>query len=208
MDMERRLLTTDERARHGLLQHDSLGAGAAQHVCEWHGWNPCTDMEAQMIGEVSDEAGISTIHQACAVPFRRRKRKVEFCVITSSRGRWLFPKGCIGRGASVPETALKEAYEEAGLHGRIIGDPLGCYIIARDGAQLSITALLMEVDNSDRRWPEGSSRRRRWVTPGKARRVLSQSQLTEILGAAVARLKGDAASDESPASATDEVRIG
>jgi 8-oxo-dGTP pyrophosphatase MutT (NUDIX family) len=165
-------------------------------------------MEAQMIGEVSDEAGISTIHQACAVPFRRRKRKVEFCVITSSRGRWLFPKGCIGQGASVTETALKEAYEEAGLHGRIIGDPLGCYVIARNGDQLSITALLMEVENTDRRWPEGASRRRRWVTPGKARRVLSQSQLTEILDAAVARLAEEAAQDETQSLSADEVRIG
>jgi len=64
--------------------------------------------------------------QASAIPFRVRDGAVSFCVITtSSSGKWGFPKGIIEAGDSAPATALKEAREEAGLHGEIVGAPVG-----------------------------------------------------------------------------------
>ena len=90
-------------------------------------------------------------------------------MITSSQGRWLFPKGSIEPGSNPSEAALREAYEEAGLHGQIVGSPLGYYAAPKNGSQLATVALLMEVEQSDRQWPEGSVRQRRWITPRQAR---------------------------------------
>lgn len=67
----------------------------------------------------------TAIDQACAIPFRSVARQLEFCLITSSSGRWLFPKGFIDPGETFVEAALKEAAEEAGVHGRVLGDPVG-----------------------------------------------------------------------------------
>ena len=69
------------------------------------------------------------IRQACVIPFHRQAKDVEFCLITSLRKRrWIFPKGIIEIGETGEETVLKEALEEAGLRGKVIGSPLGEYI--------------------------------------------------------------------------------
>src|SRR5262245_1798891 len=68
------------------------------------------------------------IAQACAIPYRLVEGRLEFCLITSiSKGHWGFPKGIIDPGETPMETALKEAHEEAGLSGRIVGPLLGSY---------------------------------------------------------------------------------
>ena len=54
--------------------------------------------------------------QASAVPFRRRGDELELCLITSSAGRWIFPKGVIDPGQSPAEAALAERQlEELGV---------------------------------------------------------------------------------------------
>jgi 8-oxo-dGTP pyrophosphatase MutT (NUDIX family) len=141
-----------------------------------------------MASDARDESLQEPVHQACAIPFRRTPAAGQFCVITSSRGRWLFPKGFIERGKEPADTALREAYEEAGLHGRILGSALGCYRVRKNGGHVSMVALLMEVTQSDRKWPEDSLRKRRWVSLVEAGELLDDPNLLSMLLAAVARL--------------------
>ena len=140
-----------------------------------------------MASDAQGESLEEPVHQACAIPFRRTP-SVEFCVITSSRGRWLFPKGFIDQGIDPADAALREAYEEAGLHGRILGSPLGLYRVPKNGGHVTTIALLMEVTRSDRKWPEDSLRERRWVSLGDAGELLADPHLLSMLLAAVARL--------------------
>ena len=127
-------------------------------------------------------------HQACAVPFRRKGKRLEFCLITSSAGRWVFPKGLIDPGDTPAATARKEALEEAGLHGRLVGQPLGSYEARKNGRVLSIVVMLMRVTRSDEVWEEAAWRQRRWVTQDAARQLLCQSELLDCLDAALVRL--------------------
>ena len=84
--------------------------------------------------------------QASAIPYRRRGEQLEFCLITSvSNGRWGFPKGLIDPGETAPQTALKEAREEAGIVGRVVGKPLGRYSYRKWNTSLAVTVFLMEV---------------------------------------------------------------
>jgi 8-oxo-dGTP pyrophosphatase MutT (NUDIX family) len=71
---------------------------------------------------------------------------------------------------SPEETALEEAWEEAGLRGRILGDAVGSYEYEKDGILLTVAVYLMEVESEARQWDEQELRRRRWVT---ARRAVS-----------------------------------
>lgn len=127
--------------------------------------------------------------QACAVPFRQRERRLEFCLITSSGGHWLFPKGFIDPGDDPADAAVREAYEEAGLRGRIVGQPLGFYQTAKNGERVKVLALLMHVRRSESRWPEDGTRRRCWVTEDEARSLLDNPRLAKLLKAAAARIR-------------------
>lgn len=133
--------------------------------------------------------GVPSIDQACAVPFRLNGAAIEFCLITSSAGRWMFPKGVVEPGETFVEAALKEALEEAGLHGRVIGDPMGCYNIEKKGRPRTVIALLMEVFQSDAVWEEADVRQRRWVTSEEAHRLVSEPELFELLDEAYVRLR-------------------
>ncbi|MBC8874044.1 MAG: NUDIX hydrolase [Planctomycetes bacterium] len=127
-----------------------------------------------------------TINQASAIPFRHVDNGVEFCLITSlKRKRWMFPKGIIDPGETYVETALKEAHEEAGLHGRIVGEPLGTYEYFKWETTLEVTVVLMEVLNCDDLWEEAGLRERRWLPAAEALEILSQRELRHLLQKAI-----------------------
>lgn len=131
--------------------------------------------------------------QAAAIPYRQLPDQPEFCLVTATgSGNWIFPKGIVDPGETVEQAALKEAFEEAGLHGRIVGPPLGSYPLSKFGKQFQVTALLMEVTQCDPQWSEQHLRQRRWVSAEEARRMLKQTHLRELLKTATERLKNEA----------------
>ena len=68
--------------------------------------------------------------QAGAVPFRKKGSQLEFLLVTSHRGRWIFPKGIVEPGETAEQTALKEVQEEAGIRGVLLPEPVGEYAMA------------------------------------------------------------------------------
>jgi 8-oxo-dGTP pyrophosphatase MutT (NUDIX family) len=126
--------------------------------------------------------------QACTVPFRRCGDQLQFCLITSSRGSWIFPKGIVDPGETPEQTALKEAFEEAGLHGQLIGAPLGSYKLPKFDTVFEVVSRLLSVERCDDAWPEHSMRQRQWVTAEEARQLISKPELTTLLNEAVQRL--------------------
>jgi len=126
--------------------------------------------------------------QASAVPFRRYEDRVEFCLITTSAGRWGFPKGYIDPGETPEQAALKEALEEAGLHGRILGTPLLSYKADKNGQPKRVVALLMEVTSCDDHWDEAAVRQRRWVSQHEAQDLLCREALQACLEIAQGRI--------------------
>ncbi len=102
--------------------------------------------------------------QSSVIPFRVRGGTLEFCLITSIRARrWGFPKGLIDPGESPIESALKEAWEEAGLRGRVIGESLGAYRYEKWGEILDVEVYVMHVESAAESWLEASVRDRRWA---------------------------------------------
>jgi ADP-ribose pyrophosphatase YjhB (NUDIX family) len=58
--------------------------------------------------------------QVAAVCYRVRNGDIEFLLVrTRGSGRWTFPKGSAEPGLSHAQAAALEAFEEAGVHGRI-----------------------------------------------------------------------------------------
>ena len=67
--------------------------------------------------------------QYAALPYRAKgKSQLEIMLVTS-RGtrRWIIPKGWPKRGMPPYDTAAKEAFEEAGVIGKVRKRPIGSY---------------------------------------------------------------------------------
>ncbi len=102
------------------------------------------------------------IKQAAALPLRRGR----VCLITSRNGkRWVIPKGWIDPGQTAGETALQEAWEEAGLVGALQREPIGTYLYEKDGNKYHVTVFVMKVTEVEQDWPERALRERSWVSP-------------------------------------------
>src|SRR5216683_7798083 len=61
----------------------------------------------------------SRLEQVAAVCYRIRGTGIEFLLVRTRKGRWTFPKGGAESGLTYAQAAALEAFEEAGVHGRI-----------------------------------------------------------------------------------------
>ena len=110
------------------------------------------------------------------------------CLITSSSGkRWLLPKGHLEEGHKLEQTALQEAWEEAGLLGSVKRSPVGQYRYKKLGRTHHVVVFRMKVTQVRNNWPERKYRRRRWLRPAEAIDRIEDARLRKILTAVVGR---------------------
>src|ERR1700733_4389740 len=74
--------------------------------------------------------------QVAAVCYRIRGGEIEFLLVRTNSGHWTFPKGKAEPGLTHAQAAALEAFEEAGVHGRIEEASFASYI-RRGGARKS-----------------------------------------------------------------------
>ncbi|MCB1182479.1 NUDIX domain-containing protein, partial [bacterium] len=94
-------------------------------------------------------------------------------------------------GETSEETALNEAWEEAGLRGDIVGEPVGTYVYSKWNGTFAVEIHLMEVTGQDATWPEDHIRERHWVKPEVARRRMLGRTFEKPVRDALLRLLGD-----------------
>src|SRR5438270_8887961 len=124
------------------------------------------------------------IRQAAALPLRNGRA----CIITSSNGkRWVIPKGLIEPGQSAGETALQEAWEEAGLVGTLHAEPIGSYLYEKYGNTYHVIVFVMDVTEVAADWPESGVRQRSWVSPTGLVERIEEPGLLEVVRTAVER---------------------
>jgi 8-oxo-dGTP pyrophosphatase MutT (NUDIX family) len=73
--------------------------------------------------------------QVAAVCYRTGTRGIEFLLVRTRSGRWIFPKGGVEAGLTQAQSAALEAFEEAGVHGRIEEMPFARYRLSRSADQ-------------------------------------------------------------------------
>lgn len=125
--------------------------------------------------------------QSAAIPYRLTGAGMEVLMVTNrGGGRWLFPKGGIGRGLTPAQSAAREAYEEAGVVGDITGRSLGSYRFRKrdmpakaDACEVEVFLLHVREQLAD--WPEKGQRRLRWVEVAEAALMVQEGGLVEIL---------------------------
>jgi phosphohistidine phosphatase len=146
---------------------------------------------------------VKRLPQASAVPYRLRAGQPEYLLITTRKGRWIFPKGIVDPGETPQETALKEAHEEAGIRGRL-GPIIGNYDYEKWESRCEVTVFLLEVEAEDAEWLEGAMRRRAWFGYTEAREKITGENLLRMLEAAHAALGEGGLSDRGGLSLLPE----
>ena len=139
--------------------------------------------------------------QVAAVCYRVRGGAIEFLLVQTRGGRWIFPKGGAEPGLTHAQAAALEAIEEAGVHGRMEEASFARYVRrrraeVRDSGTVEITvkAYLCEV-----LWlesPQEPDRRPTWFSADKAKRKLQDdrasyfgSELARVVDSAIARIQ-------------------
>ena len=125
--------------------------------------------------------------QLAALCHRETKRGREVLLVTSSHGRWILPKGWPIEGKTSRETALSEAWEEAGVkEGKVAKKPVGTYHTVKrieEGPELpcEMTVYAVEVGKVANDYPEADRRDRRWVSVDEAAELVDDAGLRGIL---------------------------
>ena len=153
--------------------------------------------------------------QVAAVCYRVRRGSIEFLLIqTRGSGRWIFPKGSAEPGLTHAQAAAIEAFEEAGVHGRIEEAAFTHYVcrgqrnrVARAKKAILVSAHLCEVRRLCN--PKECNRNRTWFSLGDAKRRLREGRkdddgevLTRVVQQAVTRIKRMGIATESALART------
>jgi 8-oxo-dGTP pyrophosphatase MutT (NUDIX family) len=142
--------------------------------------------------------------QVAAVCYRIRGVSIEFLLVrTRGSGRWTFPKGNAEPGMTHAQAAALEAFEEAGVHGRIQQASFAQYVArkrtlnssARSAEKmLTVNAHLCEVLRLGN--PKEDKRNRTWFSVEDTREQLQKGRkrdeaadYSRVVDRAVARIR-------------------
>ena len=132
--------------------------------------------------------------QTAALPWRlNHRRRPEVLLVTSRRSRnWIVPKGWPMVGKSMADAAAREAFEEAGITGRLDPHPLGSFEHTKRNlfGSLHVKVLVhpLEVERELSNWPESRQRKRKWFLLDEAVAAVESKELGLIIASLDARL--------------------
>lgn len=143
--------------------------------------------------------------QVAAVCYRARGGDIDFLLVKTGKGRWIFPKGTVEPGLTHAQAAALEAFEEAGVHGRMEEASFARYIRprrreTRNGVgrsaekESAVSAHLCEVLRLVP--PQELGRNPTWFSTEKAKRRLREDrtpdfggELARVVDRAVSRIR-------------------
>jgi 8-oxo-dGTP pyrophosphatase MutT (NUDIX family) len=139
--------------------------------------------------------------QVAAVCYRVREGEIEFLLVRTGNGHWTFPKGGVEPGLTHAQAAALEAFEEAGVHGRMEEVSFARYVRRKGrgtrgsaGGEIGTSAHLCEVLRLVQ--PQESDRTPTWSSIDKTKKKLLEGrgaefgvELIRVVDVAVARIQ-------------------
>jgi 8-oxo-dGTP pyrophosphatase MutT (NUDIX family) len=126
--------------------------------------------------------------QYAALPYRLNRRSRTEIMLVTSRGthRWIIPKGWPQRGRTAPDSAAREALEEAGVIGSVGRRSVGSFSYEkrlRNGAVVvcEVRGFPLKVTRQSRQWPEKDQRHIKWLPAKEAAETVQEDKLSEII---------------------------
>ena len=166
---------------------------------------------------------VRTCEQVAAVCYRIGSGGIKFLLVRTRRGRWTFPKGGVEPGLTHAQAAALEAFEEAGVHGRIEEASFTRYIRRKGGGtrrsdgrsakgsegEIAVGAHLCEVLRLST--PQESKRHPTWFSAEKAKQRLREgrtpgngTELARVVDRALTRIQRMSGAIETARAARQE----
>lgn len=122
--------------------------------------------------------------RVAVIPLIKKKNKNKICLVTGrGTGKWILPTGKHEKNRSNREVAVLEAFEEAGLVGKIdkkfrrllqVTSPSG-------KKKRKTTLYLIKVNKQLKQWPEKKERRRTTVKLCDVENYIKDKKLKKLL---------------------------
>ena len=122
--------------------------------------------------------------RVAVIPVINKNNKQKVCLVTSrDKRKWILPTGKHEKKLSDEKVALLEAYEEAGLKGKL--DKSFCKkldVSSPSGKKKRKTKLfLIKVDKQLKDWPEKKQRRRVMVNLENLHQYINDKKLKKVI---------------------------
>lgn len=156
--------------------------------------------------------------QVAAVCYQICDGGVEFLLVRTRRGRWTFPKGGLEPGLTHAQVAALEAFEEAGVHGRMEAASFARYTRRKRAgnghaaAAKVVYAHLCEVLRLEP--PQEANRNPTWFSVAQAKQRLQEDRAPDygrefgrVVDRAVARIQRLRSTTWLPADALNQVQL-
>ncbi|MDE0850683.1 NUDIX hydrolase [Yoonia sp.] len=126
--------------------------------------------------------------QVAALCYRGVGKGKQVLLVTSrGTGRWIIPKGWPIRGKNGSQSAMQEAWEEAGVREGTTGTAaIGSYTYDKQqssGWSFPVETMVypVAVETLEDEFPEVKQRERKWVSPRDAANLVQEPELKSIL---------------------------
>ncbi len=126
--------------------------------------------------------------QFAALPFKKNKKgRLQILLITSRETRrWVLPKGWPMKNLNGGEAAAQEAFEEAGIKGKLTDQAAGIYHyaklrITKEPISCLVKVFPLEVTEVLANWPEKTERTRKWFSVSDAVHAVDEPELKALL---------------------------
>jgi 8-oxo-dGTP pyrophosphatase MutT (NUDIX family) len=157
--------TSEERgadSRSETLRRMRRKGGQSGHHWTFKGWTAPSPFLAEMMrSPITAPPALrgAPMLESGALAYRRLKNGELMILLVSKKRskKWGIPKGKVSASLSFGETAAKEAFEEAGVIGRVSPNSIGMFR-AKKGTpipkNIEVWVYLLEVDEMLSNWPE------------------------------------------------------
>lgn len=125
--------------------------------------------------------------QYAALPFMVRDGQPQVMLITSRETkRWIIPKGWPEKKLAPYDVAAREAFEEAGLIGKVGKCSIATFqyekrLKSGKTAMCVVETYLFEVERELDDWPEKGERLRQWMPATEAAELVGEDGLAQLL---------------------------
>jgi 8-oxo-dGTP pyrophosphatase MutT (NUDIX family) len=124
-----------------------------------------------------------------ALPYRfSPTAALEFLLVTTRQTkRWIIPKGWPIKGLKPPKSAAREAFEEAGVRGKVGQRGIGLFTYAKaldekgQAVTCEVRVFPLLVKGQSQTWPESEQRVAEWVDPTRAAAMVTEPELKAIM---------------------------
>jgi ADP-ribose pyrophosphatase YjhB (NUDIX family) len=125
-------------------------------------------------------------HKIGVIPFDISGERIAIMFVTSQkRGRWILPKGNLKANESHQQGCKREAFEEAGIKGKILKNLPLTHMISnsKNGEiyEVAVTYYPMLVSKQYDEWPEQEKRERHWALLDDALRVTDRIDFHNVI---------------------------